>query len=49
MTASFFFFFALGYGARILAPLFAKPIAWRILDGIVALIMWTIAGKLIVS
>ena len=49
VTASFFFFFALGYGARILAPLFAKPIAWRILDGIVALIMWTIAGKLIVS
>ncbi|MDU8945095.1 LysE/ArgO family amino acid transporter [Ovoidimarina sediminis] len=49
VIASFFFFFSLGYGARILAPLFAKPIAWRILDGLVALVMWVIATKLIFS
>ena len=45
--ASFVFFFSLGYGARALAPLFAKPAAWRILDGAIAVLMWTIAGALI--
>lgn len=40
---SFLFFFALGYGARLLAPLFARPEAWRILDLAVAAIMWSIA------
>ncbi len=49
VTASFTFFFGLGYGARMLAPLFAKPIAWRILDGLVALVMWAIALKLILT
>ena len=47
MTASFLFFFGLGYGARWLRPLFANPAAWRILDGIVAATMWAIAFKLI--
>jgi L-lysine exporter family protein LysE/ArgO len=47
MTASFVFFFSLGYGARLLAPLFAKPIAWRILDGLIALIMASIAVSLL--
>ncbi len=44
---SFTFFFALGYGARFLTPLFSKPVAWRILDGIVATTMWIIALTLI--
>ena len=47
MTASFFFFFSLGYGARLLAPLFARPAAWRILDGVIALVMASIAIKLL--
>ncbi|MEM6636377.1 MAG: LysE/ArgO family amino acid transporter [Pseudomonadota bacterium] len=47
ITASFVFFFTLGYGAAILRPLFARPVAWRILDIAVALIMWGIAAKLI--
>ncbi|WP_425098640.1 LysE/ArgO family amino acid transporter [Tropicibacter sp. S64] len=47
MTASFAFFFALGYGARLLAPLFARPQAWRILDLIIGLTMWAIAAKLL--
>jgi L-lysine exporter family protein LysE/ArgO len=46
-SASFTWFFALGYGARLLAPLFAKPAAWRILDAFIALIMVLIAGRLI--
>ncbi|WP_299730107.1 LysE/ArgO family amino acid transporter [uncultured Tateyamaria sp.] len=41
------FFFALGYGARLLAPLFARPRAWRVLDAIIALTMWAIALKLL--
>jgi L-lysine exporter family protein LysE/ArgO len=47
MTASFFFFFSLGYGARLLAPLFARPASWRVLDGIIALVMASIAIKLL--
>ena len=40
-------FFGLAYGARLLAPLFAKPLAWRALDAIIALVMWAIAAHLI--
>ena len=47
VLASFVFFFALGYGARLLQPVFAKPISWRVLDGIIALTMWAIAGSLL--
>lgn len=47
MTASFVFFFSLGYGARFLGPLFAKPKAWRILDLIVAITMFVIAASLV--
>ncbi len=47
MTASFAFFFSLGYGARLLAPLFARPAAWRLLDVLVGAIMWTVAGSLL--
>ena len=38
-VASFVWFFGLGYGARLLAPAFARPIAWKLLDMIIALIM----------
>lgn len=46
MTASFLFFFTLGYGARLLAPVFAKPVAWRVLDVLVGCIMLLIAARL---
>lgn len=45
--SSFVFFFSLGYGARFLQPLFAKPRSWQILDGLIALTMWGIAAKLL--
>lgn len=45
-SASFVWFFSLAYGARFLTPLFAKPIAWRFLDAIIACIMFLIAAKL---
>ncbi|MFO7758869.1 MAG: LysE/ArgO family amino acid transporter [Roseovarius sp.] len=47
VTASFVFFFALGYGARVLAPLFRSPASWRILDAGVGVVMWAIAASLI--
>lgn len=47
--ASFFFFFALGYGARFLAPVFAREVAWRVLDGLIALVMWSIALSLMLA
>ncbi|MDD9910941.1 MAG: LysE/ArgO family amino acid transporter [Ahrensia sp.] len=46
MSASFAWFFALGYGARLLAPLFAKPMAWRVLDGLIAIVMALISLSL---
>lgn len=49
VLASFTFFFSLGYGARLLAPIFAKPRAWRILDAGVGVLMWTIALSLILA
>jgi L-lysine exporter family protein LysE/ArgO len=48
-TASLSFFFALGFGARTLAPLFARPVAWRVLDGVIAATMFVIAFGLIRS
>lgn len=45
--ASFAWFYGLGYGAGRLAPLFARPAAWRVLDLAIALIMWAIAAALI--
>ncbi len=39
-------FLGLGYGARVLAPLFAKPIAWRVLEGSIAAVMILIALSL---
>ncbi len=44
---SFIWFFALSLGARWLAPLFRRPVSWRILDGLVCLMMWTLAGLLL--
>jgi L-lysine exporter family protein LysE/ArgO len=46
-TASFGWFASLGFGSRLLAPVFARPIAWRVLDALVALVMWGIAAALL--
>lgn len=47
VTSSFVFFFCLGYGARLLAPFFARPRAWQVFDTLIGLIMWAIAAKLL--
>ena len=49
VLASLVFFFSLGYGARLLQPVFAKPLSWRILDGLIALTMWVIAATLLLN
>ena len=46
-SASFVWFFALGFGARALRGVFARPIAWKILDAVIALVMWAIAVSLL--
>lgn len=46
ISGSFLFFFALGYGARLLAPVFARPRAWQLLEGGVGAVMWAIAARL---
>lgn len=49
MTATFVFFFSLGFGARRMRGLFARPTFARALDASVALIVWGIAAKLVVG
>lgn len=39
-------FAGLGYGARLLRPVFARPAAWRVLDGAVAVVMTVLAISL---
>ena len=45
-AASLVWFFCLGFGASQLAGLFAKPVTWRILDGVIALTMITLSVSL---
>jgi L-lysine exporter family protein LysE/ArgO len=49
MTASFLFFFSLGYGAKWLRPIFTSPTSWRVLEALIAVTMWAIALKLIMG
>lgn len=46
-SASLLWFCALGFGARWLAPLFAKPRAWQVLDILIGLTMWVLSGMLV--
>nr|WP_221375676.1 LysE/ArgO family amino acid transporter [Actinoplanes polyasparticus] len=48
-TASLVWFTALGAGAHRLAPLLARPSAWRVLDGLIAVVMLGVAGMLLLS
>lgn len=43
---SFTFFSALGFGARLLAPVFANPRAWVVLEVVIGCTMWAIAAGL---
>ena len=45
---SMLWFTGLGYGARLLRPVFARPAAWRVLDGVIAVVMTALAVSLAV-
>ena len=47
--ASVAWFTGLGYGARVLAPLFARPVTWRVLDVVIGLVMFAIAAALLLG
>ena len=47
ISASFLFFFSLGYAARYLQPIFQRPKAWKILDIVIGGVMWSIAISLL--
>jgi L-lysine exporter family protein LysE/ArgO len=46
-TASLLWFSALGFGARWLAPWFARPRAWQLLDALIGLTMWVLSALLV--
>jgi L-lysine exporter family protein LysE/ArgO len=48
-AASLVWFTALGAGAHRLAPLLARPSAWRVLDGLIAVVMVTVAAMLLLG
>ena len=43
---SFIWFSALGFGARLLRPFFARPSSWRLLDGLIAVVMVALAARM---
>jgi len=47
LVASSAWFTSLGFGARLLAPLFAKPVAWRVLDFFVGVTMLALVVMLL--
>lgn len=49
VLASVVFFYSLGYGARLLAPWFSRPQAWRVLDALVGFIMLWLAFRLLLG
>ena len=46
IVASFVWFSALGFGARLLRPVFAKPASWRVLDAVIAVVMIALGVRL---
>ena len=48
-TGSLVFFTALGFGARLLAPVFAQARAWVVLEVVIGVTMWAIAAGLMLA
>jgi L-lysine exporter family protein LysE/ArgO len=46
-AASLLWFSALGFGARWLAPWFARPRAWQVLDALIGVTMWVLSALLV--
>jgi L-lysine exporter family protein LysE/ArgO len=47
VMASFSWFFALGVGGRLMAPVFTREVSWRVLNSLVGITMWVIAGSVL--
>jgi L-lysine exporter family protein LysE/ArgO len=47
VLGSVLWFTGLGFGARLLRPVFARPAAWRVLDAAIAVVMAAIAASLL--
>lgn len=46
LLASCLWFAGLGFGARLLRPVFARPAAWRVLDAVIAVVMLGLGVRL---
>lgn len=49
VLASCLWFSALGFGGRLLRPLFARPVTWRVFDALVAVVMLGFGAKLLLG
>jgi L-lysine exporter family protein LysE/ArgO len=49
MAGSFIWFFTLGFGARLLRPVFARPVSWRVLDALIAVVMIALGVRMAVG
>jgi L-lysine exporter family protein LysE/ArgO len=49
IIASFVFFFLLGYGARLLGPVFENSRNWQVFEAAIGVVMWALAAKLILD
>ncbi|WP_104177475.1 LysE/ArgO family amino acid transporter [Cryobacterium sp. Y50] len=49
ITGSFVWFFALGFGARMLRPLFAQRSSWRVLDAFIAVVMIALGVRMAIG
>lgn len=49
ILGSIIWFSTLGFGARLLDPVFKKPTAWRVLDAIIAAVMFSLGMSLLIS
>ena len=45
--AAFAFFFSLGYAAKSLSGVLNRPEAWRVIDRVIAVLMFVIAGAIL--
>jgi L-lysine exporter family protein LysE/ArgO len=49
ILGSFLWFFGLGFGARLLRPIFARPRSWQVLDGIIAVVMLVLGLRMAIG
>ncbi|GHD40923.1 amino acid transporter [Mycetocola manganoxydans] len=49
ISGSIVWFTALGFGSRLLRPLFAEAVSWRVLDALIAVVMLAIAASLLLG